>query len=104
MLFLLKATPRKDVVTASSVVYMKLVVSEWETVIKYKNEGRVLEAYCLADGSGAFSIWQLDSQKELENIVSELPLHPFTIWTITPLRTDENALVKAKKKLNSMCV
>lgn len=102
MLFFLRTSPRADASQPPSVAYLEDVVKEWETVINYKEQGKVLEVFCFAEGKGAFSIWDVDSKEELDKIVTELPLHPFADWEIIPLWTAEETLEKARRALESV--
>ena len=102
MLFFLRALPKRDTSQPPSVEYLEQVVKEWETVIGYKEEGKVLEVFCFANGKGAFSIWDVASKERLNKIVIGLPMYPFADWEITPLWTAEETLEKAKQALRSV--
>jgi len=83
------------------VEYLEQVVKEWETVIAYREEGKVLDVFCFTNGKGAFSIWDLDSKERLDKIVIGLPMYPFADWEISQLWTAEETLEKAKQALRS---
>lgn len=102
MLFFLRASPKRDTSQPPSMEYLEQVVKEWETVIDYKKEGKVLEVFCFANGKGAFSIWDVDSKEKLDKIVIGLPMYPFADWEIIPLWTAEETLEKAKQALGSV--
>jgi len=102
VLFFLRASPKGNISQPPSVEYLEEVVKEWETVIDYKEQGKVLGAFCFADGKGAFSIWDVDSKEELDKIVTKLPMYPFAEWEINPLWTAEETLEKAKQALGSL--
>ena len=102
MLFFLRASPKKDTSQPPSVAYLEQVVKEWEIVIDYRDQGKVLEVFCFADGRGAFSIWDVDTREELEGIIAGLPMNPFADWEIIPLWTAEEILEKAKQTLVSV--
>jgi len=102
MLLFLRATPKSEASQSPSVKFLEQVVKEWETVIDYKKQGKVLEVFRFADGSGAFSIWDVVSVEELENIVTGLPMYPFAAWEIIPLLTAEETLTTAKQALESL--
>ena len=70
MLYFLRALPKKDLSQPPSADYLEQVVKEWETVIDYKEEGNVLEAFCFANGKGAFSIWDVASKEKLGKILT----------------------------------
>ena len=102
MLFLLKSTPKKSNPQPPSAEYLEAVVKEWETVIDYKKEGKVIEVFCYADRAGAFSIWEVETRDELDKTVSRLPFYPFAEFEIIQLITAEEILVKAKNALDSL--
>jgi len=93
MLFFLRASPKRDTSQPPSVEYLEQVVKEWETVIDYREQGKIL---------GAFSIWDVDSKEELDKIATKLPMHPFVEWEISPLWTAEEILEKARQALESL--
>jgi len=102
MLFYLRSSPKSDTSQSPSVEYLEQVVKEWETVIDYKEDGKVLEVFCFANGKGAISIWDVASEEKLDNIVIGLPMYPFADWEIIPLWTAEETLKKAKHALELM--
>jgi len=102
MLFFLRASPKSDTPQPASIEYLKQVVKEWETVIEYKKKGKVLEVFCLANGKGAFSIWDVASEEQLQKIVIGLPMYPFANWEIIPLWTAEETLKKAEDAIALM--
>lgn len=104
MLFFLRASPKRDTSQPPTVEYLEEVVKEWETIIDYKEQGKVLGVFCFADGKGAFSIWDVDSKEELDKIVTKLPMYPFAEWEISPLWTAEETLEKARQALESVKV
>jgi muconolactone delta-isomerase len=93
VLFFLRASPKRDTSQPPTVEYLEQVVKEWETIIDYRDQGKLL---------GAFSIWDGDSKEELDKIVTTLPMYPFAEWEINPLWTAEETLEKAKQALESV--
>ena len=102
MLFFVMAVPKRDTSQPLSLEYLEEVVKEWETVADFRKKGKALEAFCFANGKGAFSIWDVASEEELNTIVSGLPMYPFSDWEITPFWTAEEALERAKQAIKSM--
>ncbi len=78
---------------------LALVVAEWETVIKHKQEGKIVAAGALAGLKAGCAIFDVDSNEELHNLVSHLPLFPFIEWEIIPLISPEFALEATKQSL-----
>ncbi|MBA7491093.1 hypothetical protein ES702_01638 [subsurface metagenome] len=81
---------------------LELVVKEWETVISYKQQGKILAGGALAGRKGGCGIFDVDSSEELNTLVSQLPCFPFSEWEIIPLNTTEYALESAKQALASV--
>jgi muconolactone delta-isomerase len=51
-------------------------------------QGVRLKLYVAADQSGAWQIYQGETQADVQRAIESLPLHPFVITTITPLAED----------------
>ena len=99
MLFFLRSVPKADASQPPTANYLEKVVKEWETVIDFKKQGKILEVFCFANGKGAFSVWEVDSEEELANTIAGLPMHPFADWEIIPLWTAKETLTKVKQAL-----
>ena len=78
---------------------LELAVGEWETVISYRQQGKVLAGGALAGRKGGCGIFNVDSVEELHTLVSQMPLFPFAEWEIIPLTAPEYALEGAKQAL-----
>ena len=77
----------------------ELVVKEWETILKYKEQGKILAGGALAGRRGGCGIFDVDSNDELHALISQLPLFAFIEWEIVPLISSESALEGAKQTL-----
>jgi muconolactone delta-isomerase len=51
-------------------------------------QGIRLKLYVAADQSGAWQIYQGDTEADVRKAIESLPLHPFVTTTITPLAED----------------
>ena len=51
-------------------------------------QGIRLKLYVAADQSGAWQIYQGDTEADIQKAIESLPLHPFVATTITPLAED----------------
>ena len=98
MLFFAKAE-FIDTVPLSIEKFLELAVAEWETISKYKSQGKVLTGGALKDRKGGCGIFNVDSKQELDNLLSGLPMFQFLEWEIIPLETIEGALNAAIKAL-----
>lgn len=79
---------------------LELVVKEWETIIGYAQQGKVLAGGQLAGRHGGCGIFNVDSVEEVHALISQLPLFPFiSDWEIVPLVGPEYALEGAKQAL-----
>lgn len=97
MLFLVKVEIKKlpDIPVKDFFGY---VIKEWEYFMRMKKRGKILGGGKLAGKRGAAAIFEAESNEELENIVTKLPLFPFfTDIEITPLVETEKALIEAKR-------
>ena len=71
---------------------LELAVKEWETLISYRQKGKVLAGGTLAGRKGGCGIMSADSTEELHTLVSQLPMFPFIEWDSISLNTFEYAL------------
>ena len=101
MLFFVKGE-LKGAVPLPPEQFLELVVKEWETIISYRQQGKVLAGGALAGRKGGGGIFNVDSAEELHTLVSQLPMFLFVEWEIIPLNTAEYALEGAKQALASL--
>ena len=97
MIFLVKVQIKKlpDIPVKD---FLGFVVKEWEYFMRMKKRGKILAGGKLAGNGGAAAIFEADSNEELDQIVSNLPLFPFfTDIEITPLVPTEKALTDVKR-------
>ncbi|MEK6765661.1 MAG: muconolactone Delta-isomerase family protein [Planctomycetota bacterium] len=97
MLFLLKVEIKKlpDIPVKD---FLGFVVKEWEYFIRMSKRGRILAGGKLAGSRGAAAIIEADSNEELDQIVTNLPLFPFfTDIEIIPLVPTDKALTDVKR-------
>ena len=97
MLFLVKVEIKK-LPDISVKDFFGFVIKEWEYFMRMKKRGRVLGGGKLAGRRGAAAIFEVDSNEEVEEMVTRLPLFPFfTDIEITPLVDVEKSLTDAKR-------
>lgn len=97
MIFLVKVQIKKlpDVPVKD---FLGFVVKEWEYFMRMKKRGKILAGGKLAGNRGAAAIFEADSNEELDQIITNLPLFPFfTDIEITPLVPTEKALLDVKR-------
>ena len=73
----LKAPPTAEV--------QALMPAELAKVKELTEQGLVSAFYIAADRSGAWMVWNVDSQAALEETLNTLPLHPYLNSEITVL-------------------
>ena len=78
---------------------LEYVVKEWETVIDFQRQGKILQAYGYVDQPGGFIIYDVSSREELDDLLTQLPMHSFveSEFQVMPLITAEQALERAKQ-------
>lgn len=101
MLFLFKGET-KGVVPLPPEQFMELAVKQVETLISYKQQGEILAGGIMAGRRGSYAIWNVDSIQELQRLVTQLPMFPFTEAEIVPLISYEQAQESAKQTLASL--
>ncbi len=62
-----------------------LMPAEIAKVKELTEQGLIAAVYVAADQSGAWMVWNVDSQAALEEIHNTLPLHPYLNSEITVL-------------------
>ena len=77
--------------------FLDLVIKEWQTVIKFRDEGKIVGSYAYGDRPGGFSIYDVDSRDELDELLKELPMHSYADFEIVPLITAEQAIERTKE-------
>lgn len=101
MLFFVKCE-LKGAVPLPPEQFLELVLKSWETVISYRQQGKILAGGNFAGRKGACQIYNVDSAEELDTLVSQLPVFPFLEYELIPLTTDEHALESTKQALAAM--
>ncbi len=96
MLFLFKAET-KGAFPLPIEEWMKLVVKHVETLVSYKQQGKILAGGPSADAKGAYFILDVGSIEELQGLVTQLPLFPFSDSELIPLVSLERAMESAKQ-------
>ena len=65
-----------------------LIPAEMAKVKELTEQGLVEALYVAADQTGAWMVWNVDSQATLEETLNSLPLHPYLNSEITALAED----------------
>ncbi len=62
-----------------------LIPAEMAKAKELTEQGLIVAVYVAADQSGAWAVWNVDSQAALEETHNTLPLHPYVNTEITVL-------------------
>lgn len=80
--------------------WAELVVKQTETLISYKQQGKLLAGGPSANAKSGYFILDVGSLEELQGLVSQLPLFPFMDPELVPLvNMNEQTLELAKQML-----
>ncbi len=99
MLFFVRGGPDEGVPRPPREEFLPLVVKEWETVMRQRDEGKVVGVWGFTEGRGGVVIYDVASREELEACLRELPMDPYARWEVEPLMSAEEALGKTRRKL-----
>lgn len=102
MLFLVKSELKEGGCPLPNEEYLKLVVKMLEAIMDLRKEGKVQVHGGFVGRQAGCIIWDVDSNEELQRLVSNLPLWPFMDWEVTPLVSTEQALQSVKSALASL--
>jgi len=99
MLFYVKGGPKEKGVPPPLPrdKFLEHVIKEWETVINFRQKGKIVDAYGYLNQPGGFIIYDVGSREELDNLLSKLPMYPFAEFEVVALITAEQALKMAKQ-------
>ncbi len=82
--------------------WLNLVVKQLELIIELKKQGKILiHGAFVGRQSGCF-IWDVDSNEELQSLLTGLPLWPFMDWDIVPMISTETGLATVKKSISEL--
>ncbi len=81
---------------------LELVASEWEAVVSYEQQGKVLAAGAYAGRHGGCVIFDVDSVEELHALVCQLPMFAFAEFDVVPLIGAQQALEGIRMALDSL--
>ena len=96
MLFLFKGET-KGAVPLPPEQFFELAVKQVGTLMSYKQQGKILAGGVMVGRRGSYAIWDVDSTEELQRLVTQLPMNPFTENELIPLVSYEQASESAKQ-------
>lgn len=82
--------------------FFELAVKQVETLMSYKQQGKILAGGVMAGRKGSYAIWNVESIEELQRLLRQLPMFPFGENELIPLISYEQARESAKQLQKSM--
>ena len=82
--------------------WLELVEKNLEDILKYKEQGKIIVHGGYVGRQAGCIIWNVDSNEELQRLITQLPLWPFMEWEIIPLISTETALESVKQGIESL--
>jgi muconolactone D-isomerase len=79
--------------------FMEIAVNQVEALNRLKKQGKILAGGVMVGRKGSYAIWDVDSTEELQSILTQLPMFPFTEAEIVPLLDYDQAAESAKRAL-----
>jgi len=76
---------------------LELGIKNVETLMNYKQQGKVLAGGAMAGRKGSYAIFNVDSMEELQRLVTQLPMYPFMEVELIPLISWEQTLQSVKQ-------
>lgn len=79
--------------------WLELAAKYLESIMEYKKQGKIVAHGGFVGRQAGCIIWDVDSNEELQRLLTQQPLWPFMEWEITPLISTEHALESIKQSL-----
>src|SRR5207248_7975472 len=98
MLFLVTDHIRMELETNRALSHMSMVKQTYEMYDDLKTRGKLKFSYAFADSPGGITLWDVESNEELQRILFLLPSMPFVERTVKPV-TEMKAVLNVIKEL-----
>jgi muconolactone D-isomerase len=72
--------------------WQQLVHAESDYGIQARRDAKLVDIWRAAGQYAAFSLWNVDDNDELHQLITGLPMFPFAVFTITPLATHPSTI------------
>jgi muconolactone delta-isomerase len=82
--------------------WLGLVASTWEMIKQLENNGKVLAGGAMIGKPGGCVIVDVDSNEELSELLTRLPVAGYMDWEVVPLIPADTALESAKWALQQL--
>lgn len=96
MLYLFKGET-KGLVSIPPEQFFERAVKQVEALVSYKQQGKILAGGIMAGRRGSYAIFDVESIEELQKLLTQMPMNPFTENEIIPLISYEQAKESAKQ-------
>ena len=82
--------------------WLGLVAQQLELILELKIQGKiVIHGSFVGRQAGCF-IWNVDSNEELQSLLTQMPLWPFMDWDIVPMISTEAAMDSVRQSVAEM--
>lgn len=103
MLFFIKGELRDQPAVANE-KWLGMVASTWEAIKQLENNGKVITGGAMVGKRAGVVIVNVDSNEELSDLLTRLPVAAYMEWEVVPLIPADKALDAAKWALQHTAV
>jgi len=82
--------------------WLGLVIKMLEAIKEHKQKGKIVVHGAYVGRRAGCIIWDVDSNKELQSLLIQLPLWPFMEWDIIPLLSTDETLESVKQAMQAL--
>ncbi len=79
--------------------WLELVLENMRDVADYKKQGKIVVHGTPVGRQAGYMIWDVDSNQELQTLVTRLPVWPFMEWEIIPLISIQEVIESVEHSL-----
>jgi muconolactone delta-isomerase len=77
--------------------WLEIVAKGMETVMEYQKQGKILLHVGLVGRSAGCMVWNVDSNDELQRLLTAMAFWPFMEWEIIPALSTEKTIESVKQ-------
>lgn len=79
--------------------WLQIVVKGMDAVMDYKKQGKIVMHAGVVGRHAGIMVWDVDSNEELQRLLTGLSFWPFMEWEIVPLISTEQTIESIKQSL-----
>lgn len=79
--------------------WLEMVLASMNTIMELRTQGKVVLHGGYVGQQAGVTIWDVESNEELQRLLTQLPFWPFLAWEITPLVSSEQTIESVKQSL-----